>query len=282
MATVKYIGGMSTGYASILQDVIRHGDQVSPRGKTTYELTDVIIEMADVHDGLPTGTGRMLNPQIAALEALQLIAGTTRPELMFAAAPNFREYAEPGGFFWGAYGVRTDGQIQHVVRKLKDDIDTRQAIITLWDPVLDNEPGRKDYPCTIGMQFRIRDDRLDLSVCMRSNDVWKGLAYDAFQFTQLQLTVANVLSIDVGTYRHHALSLHIYESDVNKAEDVKAGIATHLEGLGDPNDPDEDVHAVIHAATDILDNKERDLVTWSEEWYIDRIQSVYTKMNNEG
>jgi thymidylate synthase len=48
--------------------------------------------------------------------------------------------------------------------------------------------------------------------------MWRGVTYDFFQFTQLQLAVAAVLGIEAGYYFHHATSLHIYESDFDAAD----------------------------------------------------------------
>jgi hypothetical protein len=87
-------------------------------------------------------------------------------------------------------------------------------VVTLWNPVMDNVENKRDYPCTIGFQFLIRGEKLLMITQMRSNDVWLGLAYDAFQFTQLQLTLARMLGVEPGHYVHRAASLHIYERDL--------------------------------------------------------------------
>ena len=50
---------------------------------------------------------------------------------------------------------------------------------------------------------------------MRSNDVWWGLPYDVFQFTQLQLTLARLLDVAPGEYTHMVGSLHAYERDAD-------------------------------------------------------------------
>jgi hypothetical protein len=48
---------------------------------------------------------------------------------------------------------------------------------------------------------------------MRSNDVMKGVGYDYWQFTRVQIAIASVLGIEPGLYYHNADSLHLYESD---------------------------------------------------------------------
>lgn len=222
MAACMTVPNLRTGYVDICQRVVTQGKSVRPRGLLTHELTDFTLEIMDPTDALPVGVGRKLNPSIAAAEALQLIAGVSRPDLMVDISANFAQFKD-GDRFWGAYGerVRLDGgedgedvhQAEIIVARLKKDPDSRQALMVLWRPELDLIDGKHDYPCTVMLMFMIRRGRLQLHVTMRSNDVWWGLAYDAFQFTQLQLTVAHALGLPVGSYFHHAVSLHAYERD---------------------------------------------------------------------
>ena len=209
---IQLIDGQS-GYQDILHYVAENGRERRPRGLKTLDVGYTTIEFTRPYNMLPIGTGRKLSRRIAAAEAIQLIGGFSDPQLLLSASPNFKRYVEPSGEFHGAYGRRIHTQLGAVVNKLRDDPETRQAIITLWNPVLDNERDKKDYPCTLSLGFSIWDKHVELDVTMRSNDVWRGLPYDIFQFTQLQHTVANVLGLIVGRYRHHTYSLHLYEED---------------------------------------------------------------------
>jgi thymidylate synthase len=223
MATCLTVPNLRTGYVDICRAVLKRGSLTSPRGQLTRELLDVTIEVMNPADCLPIGVGRKLNSAIAAAEALQLIGGVSLPELMVRISPNFEKFIDDRKF-WGGYGdrVRLDPggesydvhQAEVVVNRLTADKDSRQAVIALWRPELDlNWEGKHDYPCTLSLMFTVRNGHLQLHTTMRSNDVWWGLAYDAFQFTQLQLTVAHALGVPVGSYVHHAISLHAYERD---------------------------------------------------------------------
>lgn len=221
MATLKYVNGREA-YRDILEFVHHNGDVRSPRGMKTFDVGYTTVDLLSPYNALPLGVGRNLSKRVAAAEAIQLIGGFSDPDLLLEASPNFQRYIEQDGEFWGAYGRRINHgrQLPHVVRKLQADPDTRQAIITLWDPTLDNDLNRKDYPCTLNLGFSIKNKKLELDVTMRSNDAWRGLPYDLFQFTQLQLTVANVLRLEPGRYRHHTYSLHLYEDDAKDAMNV--------------------------------------------------------------
>lgn len=210
-------------YPQVIRHVMRYGERRAPRGQMTADAGFVSVIILNPRNAMPLGLGRNLNPAIGAVEAIQLIAGYSDPQLVLKVAPQFERYADHSEdgtqelVFWGAYGDRINSQVGVAIRKLSGDPLTRQAIITLWDPWLDNLPGKHDYPCTIALQFFVRDGLLDMNTIMRSNDVWLGMPYDVFQFTQLQATVARCLGTVPGTYRHTALSMHLYERDMDAA-----------------------------------------------------------------
>ena len=209
------------GYVDLVHHVLAHGEEASPRGMKTREIEDAVIHIDDVFHTLPLNVGRGAVPGIGAVEACQLLSGTSFPKTVIAVGPQFKNYAEDNGIFHGAYGLRTQGQYDAVIEKLTNDSDSRQAVVTIWNPEFDNQPDKRDYPCTVLHQFRIRNNKLNMSVYMRSNDVWLGAAYDFFQFTQVQIAMASVLGIEPGRYVHHVGSLHIYEQHYGAAENLK-------------------------------------------------------------
>lgn len=276
MATVIEVPDMRRGYLTVLGKVFDDGRYSEPRGEPTFELLDTIIVLTNPHDALPVGIGRKLNPAIAVAEALQLIGGFSDPELMTRISPNFKQFLDENRF-WGAYGERIGTQLDAAVRKLRNDPDTRQAVITLWSPGLDNVDGMKDYPCTVMLQLLIRDDRLILHTTMRSNDIWLGLPHDAFQFTQLQLTIARTLGIEAGPYHHHAVSLHMYKRDADAIEDLIGRSEQTLIPEECPHPADgvgkakRGLHDTRRRARDLAQGIERLDSTASEQWYLEQL-----------
>ena len=220
-AAIINIPDAVNGYVDLVKHVLKHGKETAPRGKKTREIEDAVIRIENPYDTLPIGVGRGTVAGIGAVEACQLLSGTSFPDLVIAIGPQFKNYTEDNGVFHGAYGPRTNGQYDAIIERLNADPDTRQAVVTIWNPQYDLQPQKRDYPCTVLHQFRIRDGKLNMSVYMRSNDVWLGAAYDFFQFTRVQLAMASVLQIPVGTYTHHVGSLHIYEEHYAAAESLK-------------------------------------------------------------
>lgn len=123
-----------------------------------------------------------------------------------------------------AYGaimfMRHDfNQVNRIVELLKKDKNSRRAVINFNVPnprVIET----KDEPCTICLQFLIRNGKLDCTGVMRSNDIWFGLPYDIVFFTEVQKYIAAQVGIGVGTYTHFATSLHVYEKDLDKLSKV--------------------------------------------------------------
>lgn len=257
-------------YVKLVEHVYDHGKYRVPRGHETYDAGAMTIIVHDIHNTLPLGTGRGISPKVAAVEAAQLIAATSHPEMVVRASPQFEKYREKNGTFHGAYGTRVGDQVHSVIEKIKNDSSTRQAVITLWNPQYDNIAYIKDYPCTVALNFAVVDDKLEMNTLMRSNDVWLGTPYDIFQFTQLQFSVARALGIKPGRYMHTAWSLHMYASDTEKVEefisrDIEPSNAFQPTGIGN----DGDTWGVIQtmALELITGGLKIDSLNGSEQWY---------------
>ena len=102
-------------------------------------------------------------------------------------------------------------QIEYVVDKLKNNKQTRQAAISIYD-CKEHPKYEKDTPCTYAVQFTILHDRLDMCVVMRSNDLWYGFCNDQYCFSKLQELVSKETGLKMGTYYHFAHNLHIYSN----------------------------------------------------------------------
>lgn len=269
MAEIR-IENNRSGYLDVLSAVLNDGDPVGSRVSLTLELMPCTIVLENPRDSLPLGIGRGVNTAIAAVEALSLIGGVVRPELLCAVGPNFVQFTENGEFH-GAYGPRTREQYPEVLRRLRDTPNTRQAVATIWEPHRDLPvDGHKDYPCTLSHAFYIRRDRLVMHTTMRSNDVLWGFSYDAFQFCQLQLTMANVLGIEPGPYYHDAKSLHLYERDFDTAVTLLSEHTNKDPGFLPMGLDGDTWQEVQERAVGILDGTHQP-ETETELWYRDQI-----------
>jgi|TARA_Y100000994_G_C15628673_1_gene416153 thymidylate synthase len=132
-------------------------------------------------------------------------------ELYGKIPPIWQRMADSFGNVMSNYGWQwqRNHQIDYVVGKLREQPNTRHAAISIYDGK-EFERYRKDTPCTYAIQFTRLNDKLNMSVYMRSNDIWYGFCNDQYQFSMLQKMIADRLSIDVGWYYHHAHNMHLY------------------------------------------------------------------------
>ena len=132
-------------------------------------------------------------------------------ELYGKVPPIWERMADNNGEVNSNYGYqwRRCDQIDYVVAKLKDNPNTRHAAISIYD-AKEWQKYTKDTPCTYAVQFTIVNNVLNMSVYMRSNDIWYGFCNDQYQFSSLQKMIADRLNIEVGWYYHHAHNMHLY------------------------------------------------------------------------
>jgi thymidylate synthase len=127
----------------------------------------------------------------------------------------WKRMANPQGYVNSNYGYQWErnDQIDYVVNLLKNEPDTRQAVITILD-MKEHDEFTYDTPCTTAIQFTIVHGRLDMCVTMRSNDLWYGFCNDQYQFSKLQEMISKRLDIDTGVYYHFAHNMHLYNDKI--------------------------------------------------------------------
>lgn len=124
-------------------------------------------------------------------------------------------------------------QWNYVINELKSDPDSRRAVIHIRSPK-DSILAQKDVPCTLTLQFLLRDDKVKLVTNMRSSDVILGITYDIPAFTFFQEMLAVRLSqelqrpIGVGDYIHVSNSLHVYSRHFEMAQAILDGALSNL------------------------------------------------------
>ena len=108
-----------------------------------------------------------------------------------------------------------NNQLDKIIKLLSDNPKTRQAAISIYD-AKEIKSYKYDTPCTYAIQFTILDNKLNMCVTMRSNDLWYGFCNDQYCFSKLQKLVADETGWPVGTYFHFAHNLHLYNNIIKK------------------------------------------------------------------
>lgn len=198
-------------------DVLSVGREVAPRGHKTREIPAWVGELTDPRARCCALPGRGWDPSFCLAEWLWYMRGSDNVEEISFWAPQYANYSDDGKRLRGAYGPRIMGKncLASVVDKIKKDRDTRQAIVSVYDNS-DLAVESKDVPCTLSWAFCVRDDALEMTAMMRSNDLFTGLPNDVFSFTMIQEMVARKIGIEPGAYRHFDVSLHAYERNFER------------------------------------------------------------------
>ena len=127
----------------------------------------------------------------------------------------WKRMADTDGNVNSNYGWQWErtSQLDIIVQMLKDNPETRQAAISIYD-AKEISDYTNDTPCTYAVQFTIVHGRLDMCVVMRSNDLWYGFCNDQYCFSELQRLVSTRLNIEPGTYYHFAHNMHLYNDKI--------------------------------------------------------------------
>ena len=164
---------------------------------------------------------RKWNPEYAEAEFQWYLSGdrniTKLGKIYGKIPPIWIKMADDDGNVNSNYGWQWERkrQLNQMILKLKLDKDTRQAAISIYDGK-EHDKYKTDTPCTYAVQFTILNDKLNMCVVMRSNDLWYGFCNDQYCFSELQQYVAEELKIPVGTYYHFAHNLHLYNDKIPK------------------------------------------------------------------
>ena len=164
---------------------------------------------------------RKWNPKYAEAEFQWYLSGdrniTKLGKIYGKIPPIWIKMADDDGNVNSNYGWQWERkrQLNQMILKLKLDKDTRQAAISIYDGK-EHDKYKTDTPCTYAVQFTILNDKLNMCVVMRSNDLWYGFCNDQYCFSELQQQVAEELNIPVGTYYHFAHNLHLYNDKIPK------------------------------------------------------------------
>ena len=129
----------------------------------------------------------------------------------------WRQMADMKGNVNSNYGWQwqRNKQLARIIDMLRNNNNTRQAAISIYD-AKEMKSYKYDTPCTYAVQFTIIDNKLNMCVTMRSNDLWYGFCNDQYCFSMLQQLVARELNIPVGNYFHFAHNLHLYNNIIEK------------------------------------------------------------------
>lgn len=182
----------------------------------TKTLFNVGFEIENPLDNIITDKDRKWNITYANREWQWYLSGNPSALEISKFAPIWKNMMDENGDVRSNYGWQwnRNGQLGKVIRMLVDNPKTRKATISIYDGKEINTYDN-DTPCTYAVQFTIVDNKLNMTVLMRSNDIWYGFCNDQYCFSMLQKMVYDEIvvfnkDLKIGTYYHFAHNLHLY------------------------------------------------------------------------
>lgn len=210
-------------FDKIVNDILEYPTYVE---NTPYEIINANLVLKDPTRNTMCNCSRKMPIRYAVGELIWYTSKNPTWKAIEPFSKFWKNVSDDGEHVNSNYGFcihdkYTFDQWEMVKQLLKNDPNTRQAVIHIKEPRDLIKRPSKDVNCTIALQFLLRDNKLNLITTMRSNDIWLGLPYDLFNFTCMQIQMAMELGVEIGSYYHNAASLHLYEKDLGKIYGTK-------------------------------------------------------------
>jgi thymidylate synthase len=260
-------------YRRILGDLLTVEPGASPRGEQTREVIAAQFLIENPRDLDLHCDGRRWSEGYFAGELCWYLSGSEYLAPIAAYSKFWNKMSDDGETVRSAYGKRmfsrdaatVPTKFEQIVAQLQSDAESRRAVVTLLHPgdALDGP----DVPCTISLQFLLRNDALHLIVTMRSNDIWFGVAYDVPAFCTFQSLIASRLGVGVGKYIHQAGSLHLYERDVKRAVEALARPDSPCRGWLDPRWDEIQIGELLYYEHCLRDGRAAQMPMLDGFWY---------------
>ena len=112
--------------------------------------------------------------------------------------------------------IWNNDQLTKIINRLKEDPDSRQLWISLWDPTRDPDllGGISRVPCSLGYGLQVRNGKLNLHYVMRSCDFSTHFPNDVYLAIKMLEYIAKETGYPVGNFTHTIFSLHVYRKDL--------------------------------------------------------------------
>lgn len=188
----------------------------------TKALFNIGFYISDPNDNIITTDFRKFNQNYAEFEWHWYLKADTNAIEISKKAKIWLNHMDENGNVMSNYGWQWNrsNQLNLIIDKLKINQYTRQAVLSIYDGK-EIDKYKFDTPCTNSIHFQIINNKLCMTVNMRSNDLWFGFCNDQYCFSKLQKNVSDELGIEIGWYYHFASNLHLYNKHLKNNLKIK-------------------------------------------------------------
>ena len=201
------------------------GEAPSDAQEFARELLHAVFSLEDPRQRWVNVRLPAMNPALAIAEVVWILNKRNDAAFLNYWCRQLKQFAGDSYTYRGAYGHRLRAhfgldQLERAYRALSANRRSRQVVLQIWDPSIDlpdegGKPTDADIPCNVVSMLKVRNDRLEWTQVVRSNDLFRGLPYNLIQYTTLQEIMAGWLGLGLGSYNQISDSLHLYTREAN-------------------------------------------------------------------
>jgi len=183
----------------------------------TKALFNIGFYIHNPHDNIITTAFRKFKLDYAEYEWNWYLKQDRNANEISKKAKIWLQHMDENGNVNSNYGWQwnRNNQLNKIIDKLKKDKFSRQAVLSIYD-AKEIDQYNFDTPCTNSIHFQIINDKLCMTVNMRSNDLWYGFCNDQYCFSKLQKMISDQLEIKTGWYYHFVSNLHLYNKHLKQ------------------------------------------------------------------
>lgn len=260
---------VNVAYRKLCRDLLEKGHTMETRNirGNTKELCNYMFTVNDLdNEYVSLKTGKS-NLTYLSAELLWYWSSRNDTDFISKFGPMWRKLSDDGVTNNSAYGYILKekhgfDQIEKIIQLLTVDPYSRRAVLNINVPN-ENVIETKDEPCTICIDYQIRNKKLQSTVVMRSSDAWFGLRNDIPFFITLQKYIAKRLGIETGEYSMFLMSSHFYDKDFKTIKDIAYGTMESIEEK-------LDINMLINNKDELISEIDNNFI--SKDWFTNELR----------
>jgi len=215
-------------YFDLLHHVLKHGIEKPDRTGTGVKSVFGYQMRFDLSAGFPLLTTKKLHLRSIIYELLWFLRGDTNIAwLQEHGVSIWDEWADSQGNLGPIYGAQwrswpvgdgtTIDQIADLLKRIKQDPDSRRLIVSAWNPASLEDMALP--PCHCLFQFYVAEGKLSCQLYQRSCDIFLGVPFNIASYALLTMMIAQVCDLGLGEFVHTLGDAHLYQNHIEQARE---------------------------------------------------------------